>query len=473
MSTMIFQRYKPVRQVEPDVDEDEERAVVQNGLRSPMRSEKKENYDFARTLCTVLPMFFLAGYYMGIRRDDGGTVEQSPSFPDGPSPEFTTSSSTTLATKVVTTPATTSSSIALKAEATNLPASTLKLRQQVEQCETDPNQKCFMFSMKDSGLGSQLINMFVNKLYLNRVYGYTTMLVDSVFYEGYRRPDGEPVLTGYFDFDLAVLNYKHEEAYLEPLLPPGFDLDAYDQLDFKARRSHNYRDMVQNHAGNVVVVSHIMFHTQARNWVKTDFRGYKNLYRELVRSMCPHLQFNEVVRQEMLELRHRLYPDLPDDLHNTRSVVFHVRRTDKLILESEAYPSSTYVNQVVQILKGEDAPLEELKICFLATDDLTVHAEMQQAVEAAGLTCRLVYTPPIDSLGSVNPGDTTVRYDTDAGLIFLTEFAVMLEATYFVGTFGSNVGALAAILRGCPGGYDSNNHFANTYGVDRPSWYFR
>ena len=331
-----------------------------------------------------------------------------------------------------------------------------------------------MFSMKHSGLGSQLINLFVNQIYLKQVYGYTTMLVDCVVYEGYQRPDGEPVLTGYFTPDLAIFNYQHEKAYVEPLLPTGFDFDTWEnQLDFVQRAKSKFKKLVKHHAGDLVMVNHMMFHTEARNWAKTDFGGYKALYRALVPSMCPHLQFKETIRQEMRELRHRLYPTLPDDLHRTKSVAFHVRRTDKLISEAQAYPSSAYVDQVVQILELEGTPLQAMEICFLATDDSTVHLEMQQALAAAGLSCRLVYTPPMDKFDSVNAGDTTIRYSTDAGFVFLTEFSVMLETNYFVGTFGSNVGALAAILRGCPGGYDYKNHFAHTYGVDRPHWYFR
>lgn len=58
--------------------------------------------------------------------------------------------------------------------------------------------------------------------------------------------------------------------------------------------------------------------------------------------------------------------------------------------------------------------------------------------------------------------------------MFLTELSHMIDATYLVGTFNSNVNALVGILRACPGtNRDATRHYAQTYGVDGDSWYLR
>ena len=111
--------------------------------------------------------------------------------------------------------------------------------------------------------------------------------------------------------------------------------------------------------------------------------------------------------------------------------------------------------------------LEDVEVCFLATDDSSVHLEMEQALHTYGMVCRLVYTPAQED--SVNLGDINFRET----LVFMTELFMLIDATYFVGTLDSNVGALAAVLRASPGGYNANKHYAQTYGVDRDTWYLR
>ena len=69
------------------------------------------------------------------------------------------------------------------------------------------------------------------------------------------------------------------------------------------------------------------------------------------------------------------------------------------------------------------------------------------------------------------PTDKEGRYQADATLVFLMELSMLVEATYFVGTFNSNVGELAAVLRACPGsGHSAQAHFAQSYGVDQEDW---
>ena len=150
------------------------------------------------------------------------------------------------------------------------------------------------------------------------------------------------------------------------------------------------------------------------------------------------------------------------------SVAFHIRRTDKLKHESPLFPATDYVQKLLEVLEEESIPAETVEVCYLATDDPSVHFEMADALQDGGLSCRLVFTGEND-----NHGSTKERYSVEAGLEFMAEFSVMLETTFFIGTFNSNVGTLAAALRGCPGFHDPTKHYARSYGVDQDRWYIR
>ena len=136
----------------------------------------------------------------------------------------------------------------------------------------------------------------------------------------------------------------------------------------------------------------------------------------------------------------------------------------RFIKESRLYTAKEYVDKLVSVLQANNVQLSNVDVCFVATDDASVVPEMQSALEATQLSCRLVYTPTANITGK---GD---RYRPNSTLIFLAELSMLVEATYFVGTFNSNVGELAAVLRACPGGYPAENHFAQSYGVDQEDW---
>jgi hypothetical protein len=76
-----------------------------------------------------------------------------------------------------------------------------------------------------------------------------------------------------------------------------------------------------------------------------------------------------------------------------------------------------------------------------------------------------VYTPPLEEQQS--------RDSETNGLVFMTELSVLMETSYFIGTFNSNVGGLTTVLRACPERHhDPTHHYANSYGVDTEDWYF-
>ena len=166
---------------------------------------------------------------------------------------------------------------------------------------------------------------------------------------------------------------------------------------------------------------------------------------------------------------------------NPITVAFHIRRGDKLKLESRAYRGFEYVHTLKKALKVVDGDndqsiLANIQYCFVATDDYNAVVELQQALTNNNIHCTL-YT-------LMSTPDTTTNRNTDGTIQFLAELKVLVDATYFIGTFNSNVGNLVALYRGCSRRipkrrdeeitemdiYRKFQHYYNSYGVDSNEW---
>jgi len=160
-----------------------------------------------------------------------------------------------------------------------------------------------------------------------------------------------------------------------------------------------------------------------------------------------------------------------------RSVAFHIRRGDKSI-EIPLTKASTYVSKMMKVV---DKP-HNVQDCFVATDSYHAAIELEHALQSQNMTCHL------SSL--VQPNYKTTRGKQDF-LGFLAEYLILTKATYFVGTFTSNVGDLVALTRRCEqqrqqkqvgdDGRDDDddemksvltkyNHYSQSYGVDMDEW---
>jgi hypothetical protein len=388
-----------------------------------------------------------------------------------------------------------------------------QIRQVLQQCATNSTtQKCLVYSMMDSGLGSQLFSMFTNFLYLQQTQGYNVWIVEESDYVGYRYPlspktakDQDdttvPVLTGYFTPSptpqLIRIDTTTQRDLLNEYLPTSLIEQVPTMAHYNALKSRKKRDIgfhgvdidtntTTNNTthGAVAIVTNRHFHSDiSKRWLPSlPHHGYDLL----VDTMCPNLQFNDHALQDIHQLRQEIYPSLnptnDNELNNNTSlslrptpyvsVSFHVRRTDKTVLESPLFHSTVYVQRFLKVLEEQNVSKTSIEICFLATDDMIVHDEMQQALHDHDIPCTLVYSPSsvASRNNSAQNGEHDGRYETMAGLVFMTELSVMLETTYFVGTYNSNVGALAAVLRGCPGFHDPTQNFAQSYGIDADAW---
>lgn len=346
---------------EDDDDDDDLRHLLSRHDRattSPCRKHN-ESVDLQRryhggpchTLRVIIPLSFLMGIFLGEWRMSRYLSQSSTDH--HPHPLGDVQTATTLET---------------------LNAAQARFERQVNECVTNATEECFMWVFRESGLGSQLLNMFATHVYLTQVHNYTTMLVDNTGY-GYRLHDGTPFLTGYFTPDMAILNFPDEYPLIDPLLNEsvGMKLARFQKVKGKTlRRELFFRDAVEHHDGSIALVSVLMYHNIIVNWLGENHTA---MYHTLVDTMCPHLQFNAHAAQQMQTWSRQAYGGSLD-LRNTLSVAFHVRRTDKLAKESDAYPVETYVQKAEEVLQSDGVPVQNVEICFLATDDTAVRVLM-------------------------------------------------------------------------------------------------
>jgi hypothetical protein len=327
----------------------------------------------------------------------------------------------------------------------------------VAECRSN----CYMFTMGKSGMGSQIVNVFASKVYMREVYNRDQFFVDETRFNHYMFA-GQRIMRAWFTPQIPIMEYTDQRPLVDAHLPPGLTMDSWYQAD--TRKFGDFANKGMVNATDMWLGELRTFHTAIVEHYKDD---WDYLYKQLVIDMCPNLQFNQQALRAMNELRDLYHFPRDDQLRESSSVVFHVRRTDKLRKESALYPADDYVKKVQSVTK----PGQVLEHCFLATDDDAVISEMKQALSKANMTCQLHTTP--DLTPGVNAGSKKTRSDSDAALVFLMQVSLMIRADYFVGTFNSNVATMVAVLRACPGGYDSRKHYAHTYGVDGDQWYFR
>ena len=104
--------------------------------------------------------------------------------------------------------------------------------------------------------------------------------------------------------------------------------------------------------------------------------------------------------------------------------------------------------------------------CFVASDDYQAIVEMRQALRNHDVPCVVHSITAPTEKGYRKPGST---YEGKKHIHFLSELSLMMEATYFVGTFNSNVGLFVATMRGCRA--TDRTHFSHSYAVDRDAYY--
>lgn len=183
-------------------------------------------------------------------------------------------------------------------------------------------------------------------------------------------------------------------------------------------------------------------------------------YQWMSKEACSTLRFSKIGLQRMNELTKQ--NNIPSFL-NTASVGFHVRRGDKTQHESRLFKGEEYVNKLLEITNETEKNVEN---CFIASDDYIGLLDVKKALKKGNVPCK-VY-----SLVNRSQKGSKVGSRTDYEVLqFITELSVLIETTYFIGSFDSNVGSLVSMMRSC--GRKDKSHFSQSYSVSRkdvPYW---
>jgi len=325
------------------------------------------------------------------------------------------------------------------------------------------------------GLGSSLVNLFVNAAYFKDMQNRSLCVIESHYC--YRFNASVGVLTGFFTPHFPVIDTPEQQsAWIKPHLQDLDDDDLKNMTDEWSRDDVTMNQIRQFNDQNppVALVDTFLYHKDVVCWYQENITSV-NLYGRLVQDMCPHLQFNDRIKNEIRKFRKRLRIPLAfgNNTNNqtesaSTTIAFHIRRGDKLITKLKKYHTYQYLHTFERQVGVK--VVRTLKHCFVATDDPAVIRKFRRAIQNHNhkWSCTVHFISP--ACKDIIFPDSTYQ--------FLTEMSILLDAKYFVGTFNSNVGALVSILRSCPHRLDEDfstwnySHFGQSYGADRDDWFF-
>ena len=322
-----------------------------------------------------------------------------------------------------------------------------------------PRFPAFVFVLKTSGMGSQLLNFFAQAIYFEE-FEKRSMIIDEATYQ-YRFNESVGLFTAYFTPKFPVIDtVEQQQKWIEPWFSRGHNYTAWRNTIKPGRWKGNVKH--DSSSPSPVVVSSLY---SARSRIMKNYNASSlDFYHKMVDKACPNLQINDYTRRRMMALKRK--HNIPE--FTGTSAAFHIRRGDKVRKESKAYSGQEYL----QTLRAK-APGVSFEDCFVASDSYSSVTEIRAALEAENWrTCQRLWT-------LTHPNEEGFYFDEkehsdESTLQFLTELQIMTETDYFVGTFGSNVGGLTTVLRGCNGRRLSGDHpYANSYGVDGDYWYLR
>mmetsp|Transcript_12523 Transcript_12523/g.25316 ORF Transcript_12523/g.25316 Transcript_12523/m.25316 type:complete len:482 (-) Transcript_12523:90-1535(-) len=314
---------------------------------------------------------------------------------------------------------------------------------------------CAVYVMEKSGMGSALLGVFKHRI-MHRVFGRPYFIVDESRYPYYRSPDwSKGVLTTFFTPTFPIIDDPTPFHYIDEILPKGQSMNG---MIVKSPKKSKYWD-TYTEVSSIITLRRPDTRNEMSDYFLNGNFSEEDLWRMLVEEMCPDLRYNDETQKKVdAVIAEHGFPNLL--ALETTSVTFHVRRTDKVDQhESIPYTGESYVAQLL-----EAQPDANPAHCYVATDDASVVQEIITALRQYGLTCQ-VWDLPDDNKAGGKEGKY-IRSTYDESLIFLAELSMMVEATYFVGTWDSNVGILATVLRGCPPYGRQDIPMAHSYHVD-------
>ncbi|CAB9531935.1 expressed unknown protein [Seminavis robusta] len=322
------------------------------------------------------------------------------------------------------------------------------------------NPKIIITFLQNSGLGSQILNMLAQKIFFDSLH--RTFIADDTIY-GYRWDEETGVLRGFFQPKFPVVN-KDEYATIERV----FGVENYRKaIDASKKKTWpDYTSGKQIGRVSDKTQLYIVWSTSgpARRAFRKRFEAVgPEVYQRFADCACDNLQFSDHALFEINQLKEAL--NMPD-LTKSHSVAFHIRRGDKL--EKEAKKPYTAYHYVDKLRRIPDAARKPVEHCFVASDDYSVVGELQQALQSKGIHCQLHTLIPSVARGANLAYKTSGHEDT---ILLLAELTMMIDATYWVGTWNSNAGNMASVMRGCR--HAGKPHYSHSYALDGEDWFFR
>lgn len=359
-----------------------------------------------------------------------------------------------IASSVVHAPALTQNSTGTPSQSTNattmeeISATPLSTSNDIHSTTFDfPSQldsPVFVEIMQESGLCSVLLHFFKTAIYLKDTEDRDMIALDYL-YDRYDR-GSQGLMKGWFDPKFPVIDSPKKLALIEPYTN-NFEF-WYSKPSHRLKHCKDWTDGKVRLSCHYDYGQEIKFHYNLRHDVVS-------FYQPMVDKMCPHMQFNNQAAQDMDIFRGAKGVPRFDESSGT-TVTFHVRRTDKIRTGESVYHSGEeYVARLLEV-----APNVHFDHCFVATDAAVAVTEISAALRKHEVNCQVHY---FASENEVSKQET---------LQFFTEMSYMINATYFVGTFDSNVGGMVGVLRACKGDKPVET-FANSFGVDSDKWNLR
>jgi hypothetical protein len=392
----------------------------------------------------------------------------------------------------------------------------------------------------ERGFGSVVVNLALVTLHLHDVHGGAReLVVDETPSQAYRWNKTHGIFSGYFETTFPIIQQADQEypiirqqimdhPHMKNKEDPSFwnftDPEQYTSKDFPTptwydlpvfKVSSQHQDESFGRAREMAL-QHFLMSSPSPTMLHHLYR--LRTFQRFSQWVCQSVRVNDDMQARIVTLlqnagvatRRRTgrnnnkdawsqgiattavasLADSTTPAATTTSVAFHIRRGDKVVEEeSRKYEAWEYVSKLLQVTTQDERL--QIRHCFVATDDYSVVAELQsELTHNASIACNVSTLTPHPGL-SLESGN---REGGEEFILFLAQFDVLIHSTYFVGTFNSNVGKLAALFRGCPtSGGSSNsddwkdpkpnftdgqfstklNHYYSSYGVDEEDWFLR
>jgi hypothetical protein len=363
-----------------------------------------------------------------------------------------------------------------------------------DQHHADVGDRHVVYIMLGCGLGCAVMNAAAAAIYFSDRQ-QRSVIIDSSMYNKYRRNRTQGVLLGYFTPQFPVIDSPDDFGMVDQRASAGQMTYQVEQQKVIRNRdfdvSFNKELIVIRGVTSVrrpIELYYNIWLASRLTWLPAWLTGSYRFYDKMVSFMCPHFQFNDLTVSEIAQ--YKTEHNIPLIVNGT-SVAWHIRRGDKIYHDNFHVTSSGLLGKFRGIILwtySRFAPMGESRLfsadsyvekfmnvaprgtsvdhCFIASDDYSAVEEMHASLARHGFRCKIHTLTLPAQRGHRMPESEVVEGET---IHFLAEISMMIDATYFVGAFNSNVASLVSVLRGCNS--TDRTHFSRSWGVDRDAFY--